>query len=361
MLDDESATNGYEQVLSVDEVEDLLKESPDDLMVKEDLAAALVDRLVYGDDNVGPGSEHDVERLREILACLSSDKAVYARAYVAYLDSKDTEAVRWIVKYARGGDEENVSESFSSDELYLDVIVPFSDVTQEFWSELAVGLAELWPDTPAALVVAGHVNQDENKVAEAFDCYDRALQKNPDYWMAAWGLAEVHYSKKEWQAAAHYYESALQSELAREIPSLNFQAAYTYGALKKHASAESYYRKCLENDPEFPSARNNLGWSLYRQGRFEEALAVFDECLALRTDGVHAQENKARALTRLGRVGEALEAWKQTRRDGEFSQDAQKQIARLQAKINQGESGDAGFWAEEEDEEDDESGTSQEI
>lgn len=358
MFDDTCEANGYEDVLSVDELEDLLRESPDDRTLKEDLAAALVDRIVYGDDRVGPGSEHDIERLREMLACLSSDKAVYARGYVAYLDSKDTEAVRWIMKYARGDDEGNANESFSSDELYLDVIVPFSDVTQEFWSELAVGLAALWPDTPAALVVAGYVNQDANKLAEASDCYDCALQKDPDYWMAAWGLAEVHYSKKEWQAAAHYYERALQSELAREIPSLNFQAAYTYGALKKHTSAESYYRKCLENDPEFPSARNNLGWSLYRQGRFEEALAVFDECLALKIDGVHAQENKARALTRLGRFGEALEAWKQTDRDGEFSHDAQKQIARLQAKIKHGESGDAGSGG---DEEDDEGSTSQEI
>ena len=358
MFDDTCEANGYEDVLSVDELEDLLRESPDDLTLKEDLAAALVDRIVYGDDRVGPGSEHDIERLREMLACLSSDKAVYARGYVAYLDFKDTEAVRWIMKYARGDDEGNANESFSSDELYLDVIVPFSDVTQDFWSELAVGLAALWPDTPAALVVAGYVNQDANKLAEASDCYDRALQKDADYWMAAWGLAEVHYFKKEWQAAAHYYERALQSELAREIPSLNFQAAYTYGALKKHTSAESYYRKCLENDPEFPSARNNLGWSLYRQGRFEEALAVFDECLALRIDGVHAQRNKARALARLGRFGDALEAWKQTEQDGRLSNQAQEQVDKLQAKINHGESCDAGSGG---DEEDDEGSTSQEI
>jgi tetratricopeptide (TPR) repeat protein len=358
MFEDASATSGYEDVLSVDELEDLLTESPDDLTLKEDLAAALVDRLVYGDESAGPGTEHDIERLREMLACLSPNKAAYARGYVAYLDSKDTEALRWIIKYARGDDEENASESFSSDELYLDVIVPFNDVTQEFWSELAIGLAELWPDTAAAFVVAGHVCQDKNKLAEALDWYDRALQKDPGYWMAAWGLAELHYFKKEWQAAAHYYERALQSELAREIPSLNFQAAYTYGALKKHTSAESYYRKCLENDPEFPSARNNLGWSLYRQGRFEKALAVFDECLALRVDGFHAQKNKARALTRLGRFGDALEAWKQTEEDGRLSYDAQKQIARLQAKIIQGESGDAGFGG---DEDDDEGGASREI
>jgi tetratricopeptide (TPR) repeat protein len=206
--------------------------------------------------------------------------------------------------------------------------------------------------------VAGYVNQDENKLAEAFDCYDRALQKDPDYWVAAWGLAEVYYFEKEWQAACHYYERTLQSELAREIPSLNFQAAYTYGALKKHTLAESYYRKCLENDPEFPSARNNLGWSLYRQGRFDEALAVFDECVSRNIDSVHAQKNKARVLARLGRFSDALEAWKQTERDGRLGHHAQEQVAKLQAKITQGESGGAGFANNEQDDED---GTSQET
>lgn len=352
MFEDTSETNGYEDVLSVDELEDLLKDSPDDLTLKEDLAAALVDRLVYGDDQLGPGNEHDIERLREMLACLSPDKAVYARGYVAYLDSQDTEAARWIIKYAHGDDDESASESFSPDELYLDVIVPFNGVSQKFWSELAVGLAELWPDTAAALVVAGYVNQDENKLAEAFDCYDRAFQKDPEYWVAAWGLAEVYYFEKEWQAACHYYEKVLQSELAREIPSLNFQAAYTYGALKKHLLAESYYRKCLQNDPEFPSARNNLGWALHRQGRFDEALAVFDECLSRKIDGAHAQENKARALASLGRFSDALEAWQQTERDGRLGIHAQEQIAKLQAKINQGESGADGFADDEQDDED---------
>ena len=333
MFADTSAADRYEDVLSVDELEDLIKESPDDLTLKEDLAAALVDRVVYGDDEVGPGSEKDVERLREMLLSLAPDQAVFARAYVAYLDSNDVEAARWLVKYARGDDDESAGESFSPDELYLDVIVPFNGVGQKFWSELAAGLAEIWPDSAAALVVAGYVHQDEDRPADAFDCYDRALQKHADYWIAAWGVAEVYYFEREWQAACHYYETALQSELAREIPSLNFQAGYTYGALKKHKLAESYYRKCLTNDSEFPSARNNLGWALYRQGRFEEALAVFEDCIARNIDGDQPQKNKARTLARLGRFAEAVEVWKRAEPNGRLSENGKVQIARLEAKI----------------------------
>jgi tetratricopeptide (TPR) repeat protein len=347
MFGDTSEANSYEDVLSVDELEDLLKESPNDLALKEDLAAALVDRLVYGDDEVGPGNEHDVERLREMLACLSGDKAAFARGYAAYLDSDDAEAAHCIVRYARGDDDEISSESFSADELYLDVIIPFSGVGRKFWSELAAGLAELWPDTAAALVVAGYVNHDEDRLAEAFTCYDRALQKDSEYWIAAWGLAEVYYLEKEWQAACHYYERTLQSELAREVPSLNFQAAYTYGALEKHKLAESYYRKCLKNDPEFPSARNNLGWSLYRQGRFEEALAIFDDCIARKIDGAHPQRNKARTLVRLGRVAEAMEVWKQTEPNGRSSKHRQGQIIELKTKIKRSKTSPVGLLDDE--------------
>lgn len=357
-FEDTTEMKSYEDVLSVDELENLIREAPDDLTLKEDLAAALVDRLVYGDDEVGPGSNHDIDRLREMIACLPPQKASYARGYVAYLDSKDTEAAQWIVKYAHGDDDETASEPFSPDELYLDVIVPFNDVSPKFWSELALGLAELWPDTAAALVVAGYVNQDEKRLAVAFDCYDRALQKDSDYWVAAWGLAEVCYFEKKWQAACYYYERTLQSELAREIPSLNFQAAYTYGTLKKYALAESCYRKCLKNDPEFPSARNNLGWSLYRQARFEEALTVFEDCIAQNIDGAHPQKNKARALARLGRLAEALDAWKQTARDGRLSHHAQEEIAKLHAKINRSQSGAAAF---PDDDQDDEEGSFQDT
>jgi tetratricopeptide (TPR) repeat protein len=348
MFGDMSEANSYEEVLSVNELEDLIKDSPDDLTLKEDLAAALVDRVVYGDDEVGPGSEHDIERLREMLVSLPADQAAFARAYVAYLDAKDAEAAGWLIKYARGDDDES-SKPFSADELYLDVIVPFSGVGQKFWSEMAVGLAELWPGSAAALVIAGYVNQDENRLAEAFDCYDRALQKDPEYWIAAWGLAEVYYFEKEWQAACHYYEKALQSELAREIPSLNFQVGYTYGALKKHKSAESYYRKCLKNDSDFPSARNNLGWALYRQGRFDEALGIFDDCIARKIDGVYPQKNKARTLARLGRFAEAVEAWKQSEPNGAVSGRPQAEIAKLQVKTNTGENGVADFLDDDED------------
>jgi tetratricopeptide (TPR) repeat protein len=348
-----SEADRYEDVLSVDELEDLLKESPDDLALQEDLAAALVDRVVYGDDEVGPGSEQDIERLRELLLSLAPDQAVFARAYVAYLDSRDVEAARWLMKYASGDDDDSAGEPFSPDELYLDVIVPFNGVGQKFWSELAAGLAEIWPESPAALVVAGYVHQDQDRLADAFHCYDRALQKNADYWIAAWGVAEVYYLEREWRAACHYYERALQSELAREIPALNFQAGYTYGALKKHKLAESYYRRCLKNDSEFPSAGNNLGWALYRQGRFEEALAIFEECIARNVDGDHPRKNKARTLARLGRFAEAVEVWKLAEPNGRLSEHGKAQIAKLEATMKGAKPSIALF--DDESDEDDES------
>jgi len=317
MFVDTSDADSYEDVLSVDELEDLLSESPNDLALREDLAAALVDRLVYGDDQVGPGDEQDIQRLRETLACLPSEKALFARAYAAYLNSDDAQAAHWLVRYARGDDDGISGESFSADELYLDVIISFSGVSRKFWSELAAGLAKFWPNTAAALVVAGYVNQDENRLLEAFNCYDHALQKDPEYWIAAWGLAEVYYLAKEWQAACHYYERALQSQLAREVPSLNFQAAY------------------------------NLGWALYRQGRFEEALAIFEDCIARNVDGAHPRRNKARALVRLGRVAEAMEVWKQTEPDRRLTKQRQGKIIELHPKIKRGKTGPAGLLDDE--------------
>ena len=62
-----------------------------------------------------------------------------------------------------------------------------------------------------------------------------------------------------------------------------------------------------------PSLRNNLGWSLFEAGRYEEALAQFESAAAGRRAQDDAKATRiadwavARALRALGRVGEALE------------------------------------------------------
>ncbi|MGH7824376.1 MAG: tetratricopeptide repeat protein [Candidatus Binatia bacterium] len=278
-----------------------------------------------------------LKRAREIIRDLPESTAYYPPAYFAYLDEKDKEAVQWLEKYAGGSDPTDRTEPFSADELYWEIVLPFTGSSREFWCALAESIVKLWSDSPAALTLAGYVKQDENKPEDAFAYYERALRADKDYWLAAWGLGEVNLIQKNWQAALQYYEKSLASETARTIPQISFDSALCAGKLDDHITEEKHYRACLELDPDYRGARNNLGWALYKQHRFAEALAVFDECIARKVDGAYPRRNRARALARLGRLSEAIDAWKQTGHGGRLSKHAQEQIAKLKARINSGE------------------------
>ena len=122
MPEDPNRNDGQEKLVSVNELEEKIKADPNNAALKEELAAALVQRHLGGEEESDVGSEPDISRLRQILADLPREKASYARAYVAHLDKKDDEAVGQLVRWARGSDPGKAAEPLSSDELYLDVI-----------------------------------------------------------------------------------------------------------------------------------------------------------------------------------------------------------------------------------------------
>jgi tetratricopeptide (TPR) repeat protein len=243
------------------------------------------------------------------------------------------------VRYAKGSDESKPAEPFTADEIYWDIILPFENVSNEFWSKLAGALNQLWPESPAALTLTGYVREVNNQPGEAIGYYDLAIKKDEQYWIAAWGLAESHYNLQNWKEALHNYQKALESDLGREIMQVHFDAAWCLGKLGKHVEEEKCYRRCLDLDPDWPYARNNLGWSLYKQSRFAEALEIFDDCILRKVDKTYPVRNRARTLTKLGRLSDAITAWKQTGRSGKLSKYAQDQIAKLQARINSVEVG----------------------
>ncbi len=69
---------------SVAEMELQLKARPNDIELRADLAQALVDRHMFGEDAHPAGSDEDIERLIEVVAGLSEDVAFYQRDYFVY-------------------------------------------------------------------------------------------------------------------------------------------------------------------------------------------------------------------------------------------------------------------------------------
>jgi Tfp pilus assembly protein PilF len=193
------------------------------------------------------------------------------------------------------------------------------------------------------------LSQCENQPEQAIEHCRLALEKDPDFWPAALQCADLNFDSENWELAYGYYCRAFATTTAKTFPEFNFRAAWSAGKIGKDSEAENYYHACLDLHPEYLHARNNLGWSIYRQGRFEEALAVFDKCIARNESGDYPKRNRAKTLARLGRLREAMEAWKQTGRGGRLSKLAREKIAKLQARLNTGEGGTVGAQEDKED------------
>jgi hypothetical protein len=104
-------------------------------------------------------------------------------------------------------------------------------------------------------------------------------------------------------------------ELISELPKpawlegIGVQAHLTEVARNQFSTAEAYYRKAVESNPDNPIAYNNLGWTRQRQGDSLGAIACYEAALELNPNLRVARRNLATLLVRLGRQDETLELW----------------------------------------------------
>lgn len=127
-------------------------------------------------------------------------------------------------------------------------------------------------------------------------------------WLAAYLLlGNIVYDQSNWQEAKNYYEKAIENSDIYKSDNLYFCLAYACGKLKLAKEAQLYYRKCLDIDQNFAFANNNLGYCLYQQKLYDEAICYFDKSIALGIDGYYPFRNKFEALKKLGQTEEALQ------------------------------------------------------
>ncbi len=140
--------------------------------------------------------------------------------------------------------------------------------------------------------------------------------------LAALLLACAHGpSRKERQAAEIHHDLAVEAirggragEALRELDEAlkldpSFAEAHRARGLVlefghgRLAEAEREYRRALELKPEYPEASNDLGQVLAKTGRWDEALARFDDALQdmMYREPWVARCNKGQALWRMGK------------------------------------------------------------
>ena len=131
------------------------------------------------------------------------------------------------------------------------------------------------------------------------------MQKYPNVMLIRELIGYTYYSMKMWNNAIAYFESVEENGIFFARNDLYFMLAWSYGKTKNHKLEEDYYRKTIEIIPDNINFLNNLGYSLYLQKKYTEALGYFEKCLEININYVYAANNYVRTLIALGRNKDA--------------------------------------------------------
>lgn len=127
-----------------------------------------------------------------------------------------------------------------------------------------------------------------------------AIELQPDNADALFLLGFIHQGRMEYRQAEDYYRRAVEADPRRLEIKNNLGTVYL--TLEMWEEAEEVFTE-LVNSPTYVTpgtARNNLGWAVYNQGRVREALEFFEQAALFQPDLCLAYNNAGIAYSDLG-------------------------------------------------------------
>lgn len=114
----------------------------------------------------------------------------------------------------------------------------------------------------------------------------------------------------EHDAAVRHFRACLQRD-PNHAGAMNYLGYMWAERGENLAEAETFIRRAVEMEPENAAYLDSLGWVLYQQGRFHEALVPLEQAAKLSADAPDAtiEEHLGDVLDKLGRRNEAVKAW----------------------------------------------------
>ncbi|MBF0564306.1 MAG: tetratricopeptide repeat protein [Nitrospirae bacterium] len=153
----------------------------------------------------------------------------------------------------------------------------------------------------------GVAKLNENDIQGAFVELKRALEIDSSYKEAYNALGLVYLHLDNYEGAKESFKKAINVDPSYSEAYNNL--GLTYAKLNQWKLSEKAFTSALAN-PLYATpdkACNNLGFSLYRQGKYDEALAAFKSSLKRNPSGYSPYYGLALSYNTLGRYGEASE------------------------------------------------------
>jgi protein O-mannosyl-transferase len=142
--------------------------------------------------------------------------------------------------------------------------------------------------------------------------FQDTLNKNPECWMAHYGLGQALFKTGRPREEIEQYEQALRMKPDYAEAHNNLGAALTDTGRPEEAI--EHCEQALRLKPDYPEAQYNLGYALASAGRLQEAIEHYEQALRLVPDYANAHNNLGNALKATGHYQEAIEHFRQALR-----------------------------------------------
>ncbi len=161
---------------------------------------------------------------------------------------------------------------------------------------------KLQPQFALAYYNRGNALKDAGQIEAAIASYDRALAIQP-------GLARAAGSRRLLLQSVKRSGTALPSPTSAASAKRHYKTGFKLQSLQNHEEAVASFDQAIALQADFAEAYNGRGIALKGLGQFDAAIASYDRALAIKPDFAQVWFNRALVLQDLERYEEAIESY----------------------------------------------------
>ena len=204
--------------------------------------------------------------------------------------------IRLLKKYIQREANINID---NSDNKYFDICVLFITELNMIFNSTSV--------ISSNNISEGLALYELGKYKEAIQCYDKAIDIDPDDADAYYNKGCALDSLEQYKEVIKYYDKAI--EIDPDDADAYNNKGYALYCLKQYKEAIKCYDKVIEIDPDFALAYNNKGCALDSLKQYKEAIKCYDKAIEIDPDYKDAYYWKGLTLTSLEQYKEAIKCY----------------------------------------------------
>ena len=191
------------------------------------------------------------------------------------------------------------------------------------------------PSSPEPLITLADMLRNKERFADAAREYDRALERigtlDERHWSLLYARGIAHERSKQWGKAEADFLAALK--LRPDQPLVMNYLGYSWLEQGLHVpEARKLIERAVELRPNDGYVVDSLGWVLYREGRYQDAVVQLERAVELKPEDPVINDHLGDIYWRVGRETEARFQWERAL----ALKPEPDQIAVLKRKIDNG-------------------------